>query len=104
MTAIVRATCSRCGGGVELTPSDITLEVMNEDGVSYSFSCPRQLCGERSFNLTSRRNVAHLIRVGVVSRRAITNKEIRQLAEALHRTDDVWRELGPGQPQSPKSP
>ena len=94
MSAVIRLRCPRCRDEVTLEPSQIALEVVDgENGGSYSFTCP--LCGAKSSRAISGETNRVLMSVDVTAPTPMTEKEIKQFAEALHNVDGMWEELDP---------
>ena len=87
----IRTTCERCGD-VELTPSDLSLELSPKTGVgSYLFDCP--YCGELERRPASQRVVSILLATGVVyevvepSEGPITESEIEAFSDMIGQDD-----------------
>jgi len=91
----IRTTCSRCGD-VELTTSDVGLELAGEGGEGrYRFDCP--LCGETERRPANHRVVSILLATGVAYEivpveTPITESEITRFVRELNE-GDWFREL-----------
>ncbi len=91
----IKTTCSRCGD-VELTPSDLALELIpSEDSGSYRFDCPT--CGEQQRRPANARVVSVLLATGVayevIRPDPITESEISQFVTAINTEVDPLRLL-----------
>ena len=91
----IKTTCSTCGD-VELTPSDLALELdPNQEAGSYRFTCPE--CGTVQRRPANPRVVSVLLATGVayevVSNEPITETEISQFVSLLNREPDPVRLL-----------
>ena len=87
----IRTTCGTCGD-VELTPSDLALELApSADSGHYRFNCP--FCGQTEKRPASQRVVSILLATGVVydvieEDSPITEDEITSFRQAI--ANDDW--------------
>jgi len=87
----IRTTCGRCGD-VELTTSDLRLELVADTGTgNYYFTCP--FCEDVQHRPANDRVVSILLATGVEyrvlpSEEPISEAEIQAFADAL--ADDDW--------------
>ena len=91
----IKTTCGRCGD-VELTPSDLALELVpSEDSGSYRFNCPS--CGEVERRPANARVVSVLLATGVayevIRPDPITEGEIDDFVTAINTEIDPLRLL-----------
>jgi hypothetical protein len=92
----IRTTCRRCGD-VELTPEDLSLELVPSSGEgTYRFDCP--VCGVTRRRPASHRVVSILLATGVVydvvdEGFPITEDEIEEFRRLIDR-DDWYSHLG----------